>query len=81
MQPVDNGCEPLDQLWIAIPEFIKCLGLLFEYSEDRIWRLAFIEHSCEFMIAEILTSPFGVLFQGRIEEGFEIGWSRGSIWS
>ena len=81
MQPVDNGCEPLDQLWIAIPEFIKCLGLLFEYSEDRIRRLASIEHSGEFMIAEILTSAFGVLFQGRIEEGFEIGWSGGSICS
>jgi hypothetical protein len=79
VQPIDNGCEPLDQLWIAIPEFIKFLGLLFEYSEDRIRRLASIEDSREFMIAEIFTSAFGVLFQGRIEEGFEIGWSGGSI--
>ena len=61
MQAVDNGREPLNQLWIAIPEFIKCLGLLFEYSEDLIRRLASIEHSGEFVIAEILTSAFGVL--------------------
>ena len=58
-----------------MPEFIKCLGFLFEYSKDRIRRLASIKNSGEFMIAEILTSPFSVLFQGRIEEGFEIGWS------
>jgi hypothetical protein len=81
VQPVDNGCEPLDQPWIAIPEFIKFLGFLFEYSEDQIRRLTSIDDSREFMIVEILTGAFGVLFQGRIEEGFEIGWSGGSIWS
>jgi hypothetical protein len=81
MQPIDNGGEPLDQLRIAIPEFVKCLGLFFEYSEDFIRRVASIEDSGEFMIAEILTSPLGVLFQGRIEESFEIGCIGGSIWS
>jgi len=74
VQPIDNGLEPLDQLGIAIPEFIKGAGLRLEYSEDVIWRLASIDGGSQLVVAEILSCAFEVLGQGYLEEGFEGGW-------
>ena len=79
MQPIDNRPEPLDQLVITIPEFIKRLGLCLEYRHNLIWRLASIDGSSQWVIAEILTSASGILGQGCVEEGFEIGLRGGRI--
>jgi hypothetical protein len=74
VQSIDDRPEPLDQLRIAIPEFIERLRLLLEYSEDRIWRVASIDGSSQWVIAKILTSALGVLCQSCVEESFEIGY-------
>jgi len=73
MQPIDNRPEPLDQLGVAIPEFIERLGLRLENSENVIRRLAFIDGGSQWVVAEILSCAFGVLGQGCLEEGFEAG--------
>jgi hypothetical protein len=73
MQLIDNRPEPLDQLGITIPKFIKRVGLLLEYSKNLIRRLASIDGGSQWVVAEILTSAFGVLGQGSVEEGFEVG--------
>ena len=73
MQPIDNGPEPLDQLGIAIPEFIKGPGLRLEYSENVIRRLASIDGGSQWVVAKILSSAFGILGQGYLEESFEGG--------
>ena len=73
MQPTDNRPEPLDQLGIAIPEFVECLGLRLEYSENVIRRLAFIDGGSQWVVAEILSSAFGILVQSCVEDGFEGG--------
>ena len=74
MQPIDNRRERLDQLWITIPELIKVLGLHFEYSENGIWRLTSIDLGSQRVAAEILSSALGILGQGYVEEGLEVGW-------
>jgi len=79
MQPIDNRPEPLDQLGIAIPEFIKGLGLLLEYSKNRIRRLASMDGSSQWVVAEILSCAFGILGQGHVKEGFEVGLWGGCI--
>ena len=73
MQPIDNRRERLDQLGITIPELIKGLRLRFEYSENRIWRLAFIDLGSQRVAAEILSSALGILSQGCVEKGLEVG--------
>jgi len=73
VQHIDNGPEPLDQLGIAIPEFIKGLGLRLEYSKNVIRRLACIDGGSQWVVAKILSSAFGILGQGYLEEGFEGG--------
>ena len=73
MQPIDNRPEPLDQLGIAIPKFIERLRLRLEYSENVIRRLASIDGGSQWVVAEILSSAFGILFQSCVEEGFEGG--------
>jgi len=73
MQPIDNRRERLDQLGITIPELIKRLGLRFEYSENRIRRLASIDVGSQWVVSEILSCAFGILCQGHVEEGLEVG--------
>ena len=73
MQPIDNRPEPFDQLGITIPEFIKGLGLRLEYGENVIRRLASIDGGSQWVVAEILSSAFGILGQGYVKEGFEGG--------
>ena len=73
MQPIDNRREGLDQLGITIPELIKGLGLRFEYSKNRIRRLASIDLDSQRVAEEILSSAFGILGQGYVEEGLEVG--------
>ena len=69
MEPIDNRCEPLEQLGIAIPEFVKRERLLFEYSKDQIRRLASIDRDSQRVVAEILPGSLRVLVQGSVEEG------------
>ena len=61
VQPVHNRPEPFDQLGIAIPEFMKGIGLRLEYSENLIRRPASIDGDSQWVVAEILTSAFGIL--------------------
>ena len=72
MQPIDNGFEPLEHIRIAVPKFIKCSGLVLEYREDLIWRVASIDRGGEWVVAEILSSAFCKPGQGDFEEGFEV---------
>jgi len=71
--------KPLDQLGITIPEFIKYPGLLLEYRQDRIRRIASIDHVGKWMITEIFPSNFGVLGEGNIKESGEVGGRGGCI--
>ena len=73
MQPIDNRPEPLDQIGITIPEFIQRLGLLLEYNKNPIRRVTSIDGGSQWVIAEVLTSASGILGQGCVEEGFEVG--------
>jgi hypothetical protein len=73
VQPIDNRPERLDQLWITIPELIERLRLRLEYSENGIRRLASIDVGSQWVVAKILSSAFGILDQGYVEEGFEVG--------
>ena len=73
VQPIDNRRERLDQLEITIPELTKGLGLRFEYSENGIGRLAFIDLGSQRVAEEILSSALGILSQGYVEEGLEVG--------
>ena len=73
MQPIYNRPEPLDQLGIAIPEFIESLGLRLEYRENRLRRPASIDGGSQRVVAEIMSSAFGILGRGCVEEGFEVG--------
>ena len=73
MQPIDNRRERLDQLGVTIPDLIKGLGLRFEYSENRIRRLASIDLDSQRVAGEILSSALGILGQGYVEESLEVG--------
>ena len=73
MQLIDNRCERLGQLGITVPELIKRLGLRLEYSENGIGRLASIDLGSQRVAAEILSSAPGILGQGYVEEGLEVG--------
>jgi hypothetical protein len=73
MQPFDNGSEPLEQLGIAFPEFLKRPGLFLEYLEDRIGAVAAIDFVGEWMVAKIFPSLLGVVRQGSIEKVLEVG--------
>jgi len=73
MQPIDNRCEQLDQFGITIPELMKCLGLRLEYSDNRIGRLVSIDLGSQRVAAEILSCALGILGQGYVEEGLEVG--------
>jgi len=79
VQPIDKRCKPLDQFGIAISELIKCHGLLLEYRQDPIRRLAPIDHGGKWVVAEISASKSGVLGQGDIKEGCEVGGNGGCI--
>jgi len=76
---MDKRCEPLDQLWIAIPELIECPGLLLEHGEDRIRRLVAINHVGKGVITEICAGKFGVLGESDIKESCEVGGRGGRI--
>ena len=73
MQHFNNRSEPLDQFSIALPKFVKDLCLFFEYNKDRIGAVAAIDLGGEWVIAKIFASFLGVLLQGSIENGLEVG--------
>ena len=72
MQQIDNGFKEFDQLWIAIPEFIKRARLLLEYCEYSIWRMASLDDGGKWVTKEILPCAFLVLVQGGVKEGFKV---------
>jgi len=67
VQPIDNRPEPLDQLQITISEFVKCMGLRLEYSENLIRRSISIDGGSQWVVTEILSSAFGILVQGCVD--------------
>ena len=73
VQHIDDGTEPLEQFGIALPKFIKRLGLFLEYMKDRIRAVTSIDPVGKWVIAEIFSSLLSVLLQGGIEKGLEIG--------
>ena len=79
MQHIDDRSKPLEQFGIAVLEFIKRPGLFLEYIEDRIGALATIDPVGEWMVAEIFPSLLGVLGQGNVENGLEVGGRGGCI--
>ena len=76
MQHIDDRCEPLEQIFIAIPDFTKRQGLFSEYIMDRIGAIAAIDHVGEWVVTEIFPSFLGVIGQGSIKKRLE--WSIGS---
>jgi len=72
VQRIDNGCEPLGQLGVTILESVERLDLFSEYSKDRFWRLASVDHGGKWVVAEILSGVCCVLSQGSIEEGLQV---------
>ena len=81
MHHIDNRSEPLEQFGIAVPEFLKCLGLLLKYVKDRIGVVAAIDPVGEWVITEIFPCLFGVLRQGSIKKRLEVGGYVGCIGS
>jgi hypothetical protein len=81
VQIIHQWHEPLDQLGIAIPEVIKCLSLLLKYRKDGLGGIAAIDLRGEGVTEEILPSLSCILGQSRIEDGFEVRGSGGSITS
>jgi len=81
MQVTNDGHKPCDQLRIVVSEIVKFLGLFFEYRNDLIDRIASIDLGGEWVVAEIIPRLSGVLGQGVIEDGFELGRSRYIIMS
>lgn len=79
VQPIDNGCEPLDQHGVTILEFVKRPGLFLEYSKYRFWGIASVDCGGKWVIAEILSGVSSVLSQGTIEEGLKVEGGRGCI--
>jgi len=79
VQSIDNGCEPLDQLGVTIFEFFERLGLFSEYSKDRLWRIASVDHGGKWVVAEILSSIFCILSQGSIEGCLKVEGGGGCI--
>ena len=81
MQLVNNWRKPFDQLGVAIPKFIERPGLLSEYGEDRIRRIASIDEGGQRVVAEVLPCALLVLVQGCVEDGFEVEWCGGRTWN
>jgi len=75
MQYSDDGVEPLEQIGIALPEFIKLSGLFLEYVKDRIRAVTAIDSGSKRMVAEIFPSFLGVVLQGGFENRREDGGS------
>ena len=61
MQHLDDRPEPLKQLNIAVPKFVKRLGLFLEYMKDRIGAVATSDPVGEWVVAEVFPSFLGVL--------------------
>jgi hypothetical protein len=75
----DDGLKPLDQSVISGLEFVKFLGLFFKYHQEGIGSVTSINLVCEWMIAEVVPSLLGVLGQGSIKQGLEIGGSGSGV--
>ena len=72
MQDLDDRLEPLEQFYIALPEFVKRSGLFLEYGNDRIGVVTTIDLGSEWVVAEIFSSLLGVLRQCGIENRLEV---------
>jgi hypothetical protein len=81
IQATDDRLDALDQFGIAISEVIKCSGLPLDYSKDRFSGFARIDLRGEWVLAEIFLRSFGILGQGGVEDGLEVGVSSGRMGS
>jgi len=79
MQHFDDRCEPLEQLVITLPEFVKLRGLFLEYIKDRFGAVAAIDPGGEWVVTKIIPCLLGVLCQGGIEKHIEMGGRGGRI--
>lgn len=79
MQDLDNRFEPLEQFDIAVPEFVKCSGLLLEYCNNRIRVIATIDLGSEWVVAEVFAGLLCVLRQGGIKNRLKVRGSASCI--
>jgi hypothetical protein len=61
MQTINNRSKPHEQSWIAIPELLKCLGLLLEYTKDSVRRVATSDRGGKWMVEENFPRLFSVM--------------------
>jgi len=61
VQAIEHGAKPPDQIGIAVPNFLKFLGLFLEYGKEGFGRVAAINLGGEWAVEEIFPGPFGVL--------------------
>jgi hypothetical protein len=79
MQHINDRSEPLEQLGIALPEFVKRLCLFLEYDKDRLGVVTAIDLRGERVIAEIFPSSLCVFRQGGIKDYLKVRGSGGCI--
>ena len=79
MQHFDYRSEPIEQLFIALPKFVKPFCLLLKYMKDRIGADTAIDLGGEWMFANISASFLGVLRHGSIEKLIKVGERGGCI--
>ena len=73
MQHFDNRSEPIEQFFIALPNFVELFCLLLEYIKDRIGAVTAIDLRGEWVFVKIFASLLGVLLQGSIEKRIKVG--------
>ena len=58
---MDHRFEPFHQIWITLPEFVKCHCLLLEYPEDGICVVTVLELGSKWMIEKIIPRLLSVV--------------------
>ena len=64
VQVIEHGPNTQDQIGIAVPNFLKSLGLFMEYEKEGLGRVAAINFGGEWAVEEIFPGLFGVLAYG-----------------
>jgi len=61
VQVTEHGPKPQDQIGIAVPDFLKFLGLFLEYGKEGLGGVAAINFGGEWAVEEIFPGLLGVL--------------------
>ena len=61
MQVIEYGPKPQDQTGVAVPNFLKFLGLLVEYEKEGFERVVVINFRGERAVKDIFPGLLGVL--------------------